>query len=255
MEKQWSSGPAGHFALSLQMRLLQESLAGWPRLGASLLEINCSEGMFLPLLWECGFNVTGTERTPCLRAQATINAAAKAEVEAAADDHLPFGDNEFDWVVLHVTAADDDALAASVSEALRVAARGLAVTFWNTASLPGFCRRLSGREAVWPAPGHSWWRVWRMLRRFGTGRLTSLSTLAGPMRTWNRQCVAAPCNTWLRGLPLGAWSIIRLDLAPLRPVTPLPLRLGRGRLRRPEPALECGQKNLASPLNKRRKNS
>ena len=255
MEKQWSSDPTGRFALSLQMRLLQQSLAAWPRRGASLLEINCGEGLFLPLLWECGFDVTGTERTPCLRAQAAINAAAKAEVEAAADDHLPFEDNEFDWVVLHVTAADGDALAASVREALRVAARGLAVTFWNTASLPGFCRRLSGRKAVWPAPGHSWWRVWRLLRGFRTGRLTSLSTLAGPMRTWNRQCAAAPCSTWLRGLPLGAWSIIRLDLAPLRPVTPLPLRLGRGRLRRPEPALECGQKNLASPLNKRRKSS
>lgn len=237
------------------MRLMQQSLAAWPRRGTRLLEINCGEGLFLPLLWECGFDVTGTERTPHLRARAAINAAARAEVEAAADDHLPFEDNAFDWVVLHVVAADADALAASVGEALRVAARGLAVTFWNTASLPGFCRRLSGRKAVWPAPGHSWWRVWRLIRAFRTGRLTSLSTLAGPMCTWNRQCVVAPCNSWLRGLPLGAWSVIRLDMAPLRPVTPLPLRLGRGRLRRPEPALEYTQKHLASSCNKPRKNA
>ncbi|WP_297826705.1 methyltransferase domain-containing protein [uncultured Desulfovibrio sp.] len=255
MEKQWASGPAGRFALNLQMRLLQQSLAAWPRRGARLLEVNCGEGLFLPLLWECGFDVVGTERMPGLREQAAINAAAKAEVEAAADDHLPFEDNAFDWVVLHALAADAPALAASVNEALRVAARGLAVTFWNTASLPGLCRRLSGGAAVWPAPGHNWWRVWRLLRGYRTGRLTSLSTLAGPMRTWNRQCPVAPCNAWLRGLPLGAWSIIRLDLTPLRPVTPLALRLGRARLRRPEPALECVQKNLASPLNKRRKNA
>ena len=54
------------------------------------------------------------------------------------------------------------------------------------------------------------------------------------------------------GLPVGAWGAIRLDLVPLKPVTPLPLRLGRGRLRRREPVLECGQKNLvrchASPV-------
>ncbi|MGE9985670.1 class I SAM-dependent methyltransferase [Desulfovibrio sp. SGI.169] len=255
MKKQWLSEPAGRFALSLQMRLLQQSLAAWPRRGARLLEVNCGEGLFLPLLWECGFDVTGTEHAPDLRARAVINAAARAEVEAAADDCLPFEDNDFDWVVLHVAAADADALAASVGEALRVAARGLAVTFWNTASLPGICRRLSGRKTVWPAPGHSWWRVWRLIKAFRTGRLTSLSTLAGPMCTWNRQCVAAPCNTWLRGLPLGAWSVIRLDMAPLRPVTPLPLRLGRGRLRRPEPALEYTQKHLVPPLSKQRKNA
>ena len=88
------------------------------------------------------------------------------------------------------------------------------------------------------------WRIWRLLKAFKAGRLTGLSTLAGPIRTWNRQCAAAPCNAWLRGLPVGAWGAIRLDLVPLKPVTPLPLRLGRGRLRRPEPVLECGQKNL-----------
>ena len=159
MEKEWSESRAGRFALSLQMRLLQQCLAAWPRRGKSLLEVNCGEGLFLSLLWECGFDVTGTELTPALRARAAATAPAGTEVEAAADDHLPFEDNAFDWVVLHVTAADGDGLAASAREALRVAARGLTVTFWNAASLPWLCRRLSGHKTVWPEPAYCWWRI------------------------------------------------------------------------------------------------
>lgn len=96
MEKEWSESRAGRFALSLQMRLLQQCLAAWPRRGKSLLEVNCGEGLFLSLLWECGFDVTGTELTPALRARAAATAPAGTEVEAAADDHLPFEDNAFD---------------------------------------------------------------------------------------------------------------------------------------------------------------
>lgn len=243
MEKTWYASSPGRFALSLQTNLLQTSLAAWPRRGKSLLEINCGNGLFLPLLWECGFDVTGTELVPGLRAQALENAGPRAHVEAAADDHLPFDDDAFDWVVLHVQAATPEGLAASAREALRVAAGGLAVTFWNSASLPHILHRLGRGKMPWPGPTHNWWRVWRMLKRLKVGHLTSQSTLVGPLCTWRRQCAAASCNAYLQTLPLGAWSVIRLDLAPRKPVTPLPLRLGRRRLRRPEPALEFGHKN------------
>ena len=55
------------------------------------------------------------------------------------------------------------------------------------------------------------------------------------------------CNAVTRymGVLILAWGGIRVDLARSRPVTPLPLRLGRRRLPRPEPALECGHKSEA----------
>lgn len=243
MEKTWYAGSSGRFALNLQTNLLQNSLAAWPRRGKTLLEINCGDGLFLPWLWECGFDVTGTEFVPGLRAQAQENAGRRACVAAAADDHLPFDDDAFDWVILHVEAGTSAGLAASAREALRVAAGGLAVTFWNSASLPYILYRMGRGKKRWPGPTHNWWHVWRLLKRLKVGRLTSQSTLAGPICTWHRQCAVASCNMYLQRLPLGAWSIIRLDLAPRKPVTPLPLRLGRRRLRHAEPALEFGHKN------------
>ena len=86
---------AGQFSLQMQKLLLQHSIAAWPRRGRTLLEINCGRGDFLPLLWECGFDMTATESNPDLRAEAG-RMADRAEVLAATDDHLPFDDGEFD---------------------------------------------------------------------------------------------------------------------------------------------------------------
>lgn len=254
MKRTWYAGSTGRFALNAQMSLLQSSLAAWPRRGKTLLEINCGRGQFLPLLWECGFDVTGTELAPDLRLLAEATAGSRAEVAAAADDHLPFEDQAFDCVILHVNATDRDSLAASAREALRVAASGLALTFWNSASLPYALYRLGGRKSPWPGPAHCWWRVWHILKKFRAGSLTGMSALAAPMRTWRAQCPLAACNLCLRTLPVGAWGVIRLDLGPLSPVTPLPLRVGRRRLRAPEPVMECGHKNtLGSPIKNSRK--
>lgn len=235
----------------MQKLLLQHCLAPWPRRGRALLEVNCGQGLFLPLLWECGFDVTATEAAPEPRAEA-CRLGTRAEVLAAADDHLSFDDAEFDWVVLHLISPGIDAAEQALREALRVAAAGLIVTFWNAASLPFLLHRLKKRKAPWPAPTFCWWQVWKTLRGLAAGDLCGASALAGPQGTWKTACALSGCNRVLPWLPLGAWGGIRVNLARSRPVTPLPLRLGRRRLRRPEPALECGHKSTGETASAER---
>ena len=242
---------AGQFSLQMQKLLLQHCLAAWPRRGRTLLEINCGRGDFLPLLWECGFDMTATESDPTLRAEAG-RMADRAELVAAADDHLPFDDAEFDWVVLHLAATGGQYARTAITEALRVASAGVALTFWNTASLPYLLHCLTGRKKPWPGPGFCWWQVWRALRSLAAGSISGASVLAGPQGTWNAACGLSRCNKVLPWLPMGAWGIIRIDLNKSRPVTPLPLRIGRRRMRRPEPAMECGHKSQAKAVNTER---
>lgn len=242
----------GQFALRMQKLLLQHSLAAWPRRGRALLEVNCGRGDFLPLLWEYGFDMTATERNPDLRAEAG-RMADRAEVLAAADDHLPFDDGEFDWVLLHLVSADSKSARAAIAESLRVASAGLALSFWNTASLPFMLHMLGGRKTAWPGPTFCWWQVWRALRGLAAGGISGATVLAGPQKTWNAACSLSGCNRVLPWLPVGAWGIIRIDLAKSRPVTPLPLRIGRRRMRRPEPVLECGHKSQAKAADAERK--
>lgn len=240
--KRWHWKTKGLSALSKQQNLLQHSLAVWPRRGKTLLEVNCGQGMFSPLLWECGFDLTATELRPELRARAAAAMGCRAEIAAAADDHLPFDDSSFDGVVLHLSSGDREKVKIAVREALRVSSGGLAVTFWNSASLAYLLHCLQGRKKNWPGPAHQWWSIWRLLKDMGDGKACGMSTLAGPRSAWNRSCPLGGCVHKLP-LPLGAWCVIRLDLGPARPVTPMPLKIKGQRLRRPEPVLEYGSKN------------
>lgn len=240
--KRWHWNAKGLSALDKQQNLLQHSLAVWPRRGKTLLEVNCGQGILSPLLWECGFDLTATELRPELRTRAAAVMGSRAEITAAADDHLPFEDSSFDGVVLHLSGGDKKKMEVAVREALRVTSGGLAVTFWNSASLAYLLHCLQGRKDPWPGPVYSWWRVWRMLKEMGGGKACGMSTLAGPRCLWNSSCSLGGCIRKLP-LPLGAWCVVRLDLGPARPVTPLPLKIKGQRLRRPEPALEYGSKN------------
>ncbi|MDR2573977.1 MAG: class I SAM-dependent methyltransferase [Desulfovibrio sp.] len=229
---------SNRLGLKARADLLRSSLAAWPRRGKRLLEINCGEGRFLSVLWECGFDVTGTEHDAAMRKRALKHVGFRAEIASAFDGYLPFEDDAFDWVILHVAADAAATLENSLAEALRVATGGIAVTFWNSASWPYILHRVSG-NGFWPCPRWNFFNIWRRLKKRDMGRLTSLSALPGPIRSWNRECGGFFRWAVAHVPPFGAWCVIRMDIDPSGFVTPLPLHLNKARFAPPEPVLEC----------------
>ncbi|MDR1855662.1 MAG: class I SAM-dependent methyltransferase [Desulfovibrio sp.] len=214
-----------------QTGLLQECTTGWPRRDKSLLEINCGRGTFAMLLWEWGYDVTVTEPSPELRATAEERCGDRVAVEAASDDHLPFDDESFDWVVLHAIHGERP-IEDAIEEAIRVASSGVAVTFWN--SLSPACR-FSPDRGMFSRNAFGWWRIWKCVNAAGKGRGSSLGTLAGLPCFWTRPAADRLC-TLLSPNALAGWCIIRLDLRPSNLVTPLVVRIGR--LLRPQQAAD-----------------
>lgn len=206
-------------AQRLQVPLLQETLAPWLHKGAAVLDINCGDGRFLPALLENGCNVDACEADPALRGQAHVAGNGRVDVVAATGDHLPWGDNYFDYALAHLTAEDVDKLPALVAEMARVAERGIAVTFWNSASL-GALGDFAGLALV----SLPWWRVRSALKGLGSGAYCARSTLCLPAGTWKAQDLAA-ANSLCSCLPVGAWMVARLDLRPRQTGTPLTLRI------------------------------
>ena len=59
----WFDTPEGRFALDREAHLLQAVLAGWPRRGHKLLEVGCGTGLFLEMLYQMGFDITGMDNS------------------------------------------------------------------------------------------------------------------------------------------------------------------------------------------------
>ena len=173
-----------HIALPERTALLLSMLAPWPRRGRELLVIGCGAGHVLPPLWQSGFDLSACETSPALREQARRRAPQGVEIEAASPDWLPFADNSFDWVLLRADELPPTALPAALSEACRVAACGLALTFWNSASLPWLTWRLHGRRHAWPGHCLPFWTAWRLLAA-RPGRLHAASCLWRPACRWH----------------------------------------------------------------------
>lgn len=245
--KQSASYPRGacpdarRFAMRMQLALLQRALAPWPRRQSPMLEVNCGNGAFLQFLWQSGFDVQGSEADPGLRLAAQKRQVPGLEVHAAHDIDMPFENDSFDWVIIHLKTACPKDIAICANEGARLARRGIMLTFWNNTSLPALSWRLL-HTRPWAANAVSWWTVWRQMNKLGLGRLATLSTLPAPVCLWRSGRLAGGI---IQGAPLGAWCVIRLDMGPASPVTPLPLRLGV-RLPRPEPLMEFAPKRTAT---------
>ena len=206
-------------AQRLQDSLLQAALAPWLHKGAAVLDINCGDGRFLPALLEKGCNVDACEADPALREAAHTAGNGRVEVVAASGDLLPWADNYFDYAIAHMTEADVDRLPALVAEMARVAERGIAVTFWNSASLGGL-----GDFAGLAQTSLPWWRVRAALKGLGCGEYSARSTMCLPAGTWKTENLAQ-ANTICTDLPVGAWMVAMLELKPRRTGTPLALRI------------------------------
>ncbi len=233
-----------NYILARQSDLLAKALAPWPRREAPLLEVNCGDGVFLPLLWHSGFDVIATEQDAGMRIRAQQKPLPDCDVRAATDQDLPFDDDSFDWVIVHLNTKDKKEIARSAREALRVARLGLMLTFWNSAAPAMLCagaaRRLAALNKALP-----WWRVWGAAQALRIGRQVGMGTLSTPPCTWRDGGWLAAPNEKITWLPLGAWGIVRLDMSPGVPLTGLALRIGPA-LSRPQPAMEYSQKNLPS---------
>ena len=224
--------PSGFFARTSQANLLRRCLAPWPRRGRALLDINCGNGNFLHMLWESGFDVLAT----CKPGTTNVikKNALRFSIEGADDTNLPYDDGYFDWAILHLQKPWPEARA-SITEAMRVAGKGIAITFWNAISLPFL---LPGGSS-WLMPRHNWWLVWRYLVSLHTGPIHGQSTLFfsldHPMSRW----FSCFCKGQWHNIPFGAWAVLRIDFYRPPTVTPMPLRIFRSKLPRLEPVMEC----------------
>lgn len=219
------------------MVALQANIASWRRRNTHLLEINCGEGLCLQVLWESGFDVTGTCAQPDQRHAAALAAPCGTEILAARDDDLPVENDAFDWAILHLADHDPAQAKAAVREAARIASRGLVITFWNRSSpfrlLPGMLRKW------YPVPCRGQF-LWQMLgaahaisgRKWLSGCLpvSFLHRHFWPMGGIGRVCSAV----------IGVWVMIRIDFDKAARGTPLGVRVGaRAALAREAAVMEC----------------
>ena len=134
----WYATPAGRHVLFRERMLIAHMLTSWPRRNHSMLDMGCGSGHFLELFWNAGFDVTGVEeREECLKLSRE-KIGQRAALRQSNLEHLPFDDNDFDFVTI-VTALERVKNPEKVlREAFRVATHGVLVLFFNSWSLYRF---------------------------------------------------------------------------------------------------------------------
>lgn len=242
---EWYLTPQGGLALDAQQALLRRMIASWPRRGHRLLELGCGEGIFLESLWDAGFDVSGQESDQELARRAASRLGRRADISLGSQEHLPFEDQSFDYVVCLGNlefAADPWAV---LREALRLASRGVLLSFPNAASLGGLFRK-----SPYPVPrGKALlpWKIWSFARKEGPPlRQTWGSTLLGPACSWKSNSLGRKLNCATLSLPLGACVMLRLDLQPAFAGTPL---LINGKKKKTAAKTALANKSLLSRSN------
>ncbi|GFM31732.1 class I SAM-dependent methyltransferase [Desulfovibrio subterraneus] len=227
--EEWFDTQEGSFALRAEKRLLEYLVSGWPRRGHSFLEVGCGPGMILEMMYETGFDVTGLDASPAMLAAARKRMGTRADLHVGNAEHLPFGDNQFDYVALLTVLEFVEDPMRALEEAFRVAARGVIVTMLNKWSFYYLshgircCGHHSGvlREATWYTPV----RMRSMVRKAaGNKPFTMRSVLPGPFITWKHTLPWRFVNTLLLPYGLGSYTGIRVDLCDIETVTPLMAR-------------------------------
>ena len=229
--EQWRASPRGSFALAQQKQVLQHVMSRWPRRGCSILDVDCGAGLFSEFLWESGFDVTCLARNQAMLESAQVRLGSRASYQVGLAGHLPFDDHDFDYVALLGAFADMDDPRTALEEALRVAARGVILGFFNACSLARLAQALprggSMPHVRWLSPA-ALWRLLRLLPDIRRARFGAV--LLGPPFTWREGKICGFCNKLRLPLPVGAYVALSITLGPTLPLTALPLRLGKGRL-------------------------
>lgn len=220
--------PQEAFGIAARQRLLEHAVAEWPRRGQKLIELSCGSGLFLEMFWQAGFDITGVDPSHCLISEAREKLGNRADLHIGHGDHLPFFDNEFDYVALVTTLERCDNIPAVLREAMRIARKGMVVAFPNKLSLAWLlCRRRPpalrfGPEL--PAPGQ-WYYPLEIRRHLidvaGRKPMHWSCTLPGPPRTWRPRVPWRWCNGMPFTLPIGAFCAVSVDFVGERPLSPL----------------------------------
>jgi SAM-dependent methyltransferase len=233
---QWYASPKGSFALAQQKRILQHLMSRWPRRGCSMLDVGCGTGLFSEFLWESGFDVTCLAHDQPMLEGAQARLGPKASYQVGVAGHLPFDDLAFDYVALLGAPEDLDDPRAALEEALRVAARGVILGFFNACSLARLAQAFSCGDRM---PQVRWFGpmdFWRLLRRLPDIRRVRFgAVLLGPPFSWHSGKICGFCNTLRLPLPVGAYVALSIVLGPVLPLTGLPLRLRKGGLEEASP--------------------
>jgi SAM-dependent methyltransferase len=259
--EQWHASPRGNFALARQKQLLQHVMSRWPRRGRSMLDVACGTGLFSEFLWESGFEVSCLAQSQSMLERAQARLGPKASYQVGCAGHLPFEDHAFDYVALLGAPEEPDDPLAALEEALRVAAKGVVLGFFNACSLTRLAQALPG-GAFKSIPNARWlgptalWRVWRRLPdirrlRFGT-------VLLGPPCTWRKGRISNFCNQLRLPLPVGAYGALSVTLGPALPLTALPLRMRKAGLKEASPHalrgdMRARQRSVSEPYSETRK--
>lgn len=222
----WYASPCGIFALQQEQRLFQRLFSTWPRRGHSLLDVGCGTGVFLEMLWEYGFDVTGIDSVPANLEVSRSRMGQRAELRLGVPDHLPFDDGSMDYVALLSTLEYNKDPEAVLAEAIRVARRGVIVGFMNRWSVnyvccgfPWPCCRAT-RKSRWIG----FWQLYRMIRRLCPhGRVHTRSVLLGPPATWKHGPLWGRLNSLLMPVPFGAYVGVCIDTQDPIPLTSIPL--------------------------------
>jgi hypothetical protein len=218
----WYQSDSGNFALLAQKAMVRRMTSDWPRRGRNLLEIYCGAGHFLEAFWQSGFSVTGQEQSNYLLAKARQRLGRVAEFTQSHPEHLPFDDRSFDYVVCLNGLEFAGNQQAVMNEIFRLASLGVLLAFPNSWSCNGISshwrvKRQTENESSCLSGFHSFISpldIQRWLRKSGMeGRINWSANLFGPMFSWKMHRLLERLNLISLPIPLGAFTIARIDLA------------------------------------------
>ena len=239
----WYQTPKGMLAIRREQGLVADMVSAWPRRGRSLLEVGCGTGIFLDLFYGGGFDVTGLDISQPMLDLARARTGQHATLRLGSAEHLPFDNDEFDYVAMITALEFMGNPEAALAEAFRVAMRGVLVVFlnsWSTYRIE--CALCTiGRRAKHGCGGlnhaldvEKWFSPYEMLRfirKVSDRRPSSFrSVLFPPSFVWRFGGAHLP---WLHMFPFGAVAAMRVDMEPATG-TALPLSV-RGIV----PARQC----------------
>lgn len=220
--EQWFETPEGRYALESEVRLLQSVLAGWPRRKRKLLEVGCGSGLFLEMLYQMGFDVTGVDKDSEMLAVARKRLSNRAELHQANAEILPYEDNEFDYAFLWSVIEFTQDPIVMLKEAARVAEKGLLLGYLNKNSLYYHMNVRNGDGPLSQGNWYTWCEVQDIIKQ-ATGLTPTLarSVLPGPKQTWRSSGMGGRLNDGLYPPFAGAFAAVRVDFVNMKPLNPL----------------------------------